>query len=549
MSDTRKYVQGQDYFLAGSGIGITDTSIILTSLALPNSGELITMTMFGTLGQATLEPETNREENISFTGITQNDNGTATLTGITRGLKFVDPYTQTLSLRRSHSGSTLLRFTNSAPFYDGFTNKGDDETITGDWTFSNHSPTVPTEISSEIHRAASIEYVNNIAISGAPDASTTVKGISKLSTAPVSPTNPISVGTNDNRVSPVSLATVTAGQVAALPGNNTDIAVGSGNLYITQTGLQHNVEKYAVDTSGSSTVYVAALSPVPTSLTTGMVVYVKIVNANTTSAPTLTLTGTATAKTIVKFTNTALSAGDIGANSFNTFIYDGTNFVLQNPIATISIPQLYSVNADETIGTYHTFSASLAITSANGWTATNISGGALGIGSQYATMTTNTTGSGFAGISGATIPGVLGNSTWTTADGKAIRIKVRLKMSAVTASNFTGFGLGSTGIISASTDTTAGVKIINDAGVLYAQNANGTATRTNISSGITLTNWNLYEIVFSPGVDIKFYVNGTLVATHTTNLPSGFSPALTLGTNGSNTNTIEIAGLVISEQL
>lgn len=127
------YVQGQDYYLASSGIGTTDTSIILTTLTLPNSEELITMTMFGDLGYATLEPETSREENISFTGITQNANGTATLTGVTRGLDFVTPYTQDTNLRQAHAGSTILRFTNSAPFYNLFGNKNNDETVTGYW--------------------------------------------------------------------------------------------------------------------------------------------------------------------------------------------------------------------------------------------------------------------------------------------------------------------------------------------------------------------------------------------------------------------------------
>ena len=44
------------------------------------------------------------------------------------------------------------------------------------------------------------KYADDLAIAGSPDASTTVKGISKLSSAPASPTEPIAVGTNDTRV-------------------------------------------------------------------------------------------------------------------------------------------------------------------------------------------------------------------------------------------------------------------------------------------------------------------------------------------------------------
>lgn len=135
--------------------------------------------------------------------------------------------------------------------------------------------------------------------------------------------------TNDNRVSPVSLATLTAGEVAALPGNNTDIAVGTGNNFVTQTGLEHNAEKYAADT-GTADVMAIALSPIPTSLTAGMVIYVKAKYANATTTPTINVNSLG-AKTIIKGVSSPLVAGDIAANQFITLIYDGANFVLQNP--------------------------------------------------------------------------------------------------------------------------------------------------------------------------------------------------------------------------
>jgi len=74
------------------------------------------------------------------------------------------------------------------------------------------------------NEVATVEYVDNIAISGSPDATDTTKGISKLSVAAASPSNPISVGDNDNRVSPVSLATVTGDIVDALAGTGTPSA-------------------------------------------------------------------------------------------------------------------------------------------------------------------------------------------------------------------------------------------------------------------------------------------------------------------------------------
>jgi len=42
----------------------------------------------------------------------------------------------------------------------------------------------------------------------------------------------------------------------------------------------------------------------------------------------------------------------------------------------------------------------------------------------------------------------------------------------------------------------------------------GTEALTNISAGITVTNWNKYRITAVPGNIVYFYINDTLVATH-----------------------------------
>lgn len=169
------------------------------------------------------------------------------------------------------------------------------------------------------------DYADAIAVAGGADASTTTKGITKMSVAPASAAEPIAVGDNDNRVSPVSLATVTSGQVAALPGNNTDIAVGSGNKFVTQTGLQDSSEIYAAD-GGANDTYVVTLSPIPTGYTTGMVVRFKANTANT-GACTLNVNSLG-AKTIKKEYNADLENSDIVANQIVSVIYDGTNFQL-----------------------------------------------------------------------------------------------------------------------------------------------------------------------------------------------------------------------------
>jgi hypothetical protein len=183
----------------------------------------------------------------------------------------------------------------------------------------------------------------------APDASTTVKGVAKTSVAPVSASNPIVVGDNDGRVP-------TQGENDALVGNNTDIAVGTGNKYVTQTGLQKSTETYAVDSVGTD-AYAITLSPVPTSYAAGMTVRFKAGTANTGTA-TLNVNGLG-AITLKKGNNTDLETGDILANQVVTAVYDGTSFYIQGGTAT---PVAYKVGS----ATYDTSTASGTQTIAHG---------------------------------------------------------------------------------------------------------------------------------------------------------------------------------------
>lgn len=88
-----------------------------------------------------------------------------------------------------------------------------------------------------------------------------------------------------------------------------------------------------------------------------------------------------------------------------------------------------------------------------------------------------------------------------------------------------GFGLTSGGIglydyDDQTVDTAAFT--IDASGNLYGKTGNAGSGHTETAiSGITLTNMNTYRIEFDPGVDVKFYVNGVLKATNTTNLPDG----------------------------
>lgn len=154
------FVSSGRYTLAGSGIGLTDTSIELTSFKQPVSEVELTMTDFGSIGYATINPgSATKKEFVSFTGITQ-DGSTdkATLTGVTRGLGFVSPYTASSTLRQSHSGGTTLIISNPPQLYDQLATKQNDQTITGYWN-------VPTPLAGT--NIANKDYVDGVVSGGA----------------------------------------------------------------------------------------------------------------------------------------------------------------------------------------------------------------------------------------------------------------------------------------------------------------------------------------------------------------------------------------------
>lgn len=63
---------------------------------------------------------------------------------------------------------------------------------------------------------------------------------------------------------------------------------------------------------------------------------------------------------------------------------------------------------------------------------------------------------------------------------------------------------------------------ILDTTVLYASNASGTTqTTTDISSGVTMNVHNTFRALGNGSTNFTYYVNATLKATHTTNLPTG----------------------------
>src|ERR1035437_7401219 len=104
------------------------------------------MAMAGDVLYGTLEPGNGSlEEKISCTGITQNVNGSATLTGVS-SVGFIYPYTVTSGLLKTHAGATPFIISNTAGFYSELASTANDEVVTGLYNFANgaNNPTIGT---------------------------------------------------------------------------------------------------------------------------------------------------------------------------------------------------------------------------------------------------------------------------------------------------------------------------------------------------------------------------------------------------------------------
>lgn len=267
---TLKFVQAQKFTLSGSGASIGDTTLTLQSM-LGIDGVAITTTDIGTGGFGTIEPGNgSQEEAIKFTGITQNSNGTATLTGVSTVL-FKSPYTATSGLAKTHAGATTFILSNDAAFY-----------------------------------GAILDYVDNSLMASGIPMTTTAQGIAKISVAPTSAINPIVVGDNDPRVPTQSEKNYLS------------------SAYITPV-------PYAVAT-GTSSAFTATLASSISTLASGSTlnILVPITNA---SGVTLNVNALG-ARTIKKGITSSLASGDIVVGQVASLVYDGNSFQLTSPPAT-----------------------------------------------------------------------------------------------------------------------------------------------------------------------------------------------------------------------
>ncbi len=113
------YVTGGGTYRLASSISSSQNTIRLSSFKEPTSNIPYTMSYLNSsIEYGTLDPQTSNSEFISFTGINQNSDGTATLTGVSRGLARSYPYTASSTFQNTHSGQSIFILSNSPQIYN-----------------------------------------------------------------------------------------------------------------------------------------------------------------------------------------------------------------------------------------------------------------------------------------------------------------------------------------------------------------------------------------------------------------------------------------------
>lgn len=176
---------GGGTYRLGQSVGTSDTSIKLSAFKEPISNIPYTMAYLNsTVGYGTISPQSTISEFISFTGITQNTDGSALLTGVTRGLSRTPAGSSCVAsttLATSHAGQSIFILSDSPCLFAEYAVRQNNEWITGTWGFGAlPTTTVACTVSTQFCNKA---YIDGLSIQGAATSSETNMGIVQLANA------------------------------------------------------------------------------------------------------------------------------------------------------------------------------------------------------------------------------------------------------------------------------------------------------------------------------------------------------------------------------
>ena len=222
---TQLAVGGKVYYLSGAGVSASASTIGLTKFEIAGATQKLRMADFGDLGCGTIDPgNATKQEFISFTGVTQNSDGTATLSGVSRGLAPISPYTSSTTLQKAHAGGSQFVISNSPPcFYEGYANRTSSTTITARWTYDVY-PEISIGDATTSKQIITKSYADNLANNDAATSTESNGGIVELATR-----TEVASTTASTAAKPLVLQ---AQHGTSTPGINITAAGGQGETYI-----------------------------------------------------------------------------------------------------------------------------------------------------------------------------------------------------------------------------------------------------------------------------------------------------------------------------
>lgn len=435
---------------------------------------------FGTKGYGVFEPNTEREEFFEWDTSTIGNYATTGITINKRGLIKTSPYTTEDSTRKfAHSsGSKVLLYTNAPEFYNDFANKDNDESITGEWTFSSsNTPKYDAHPTfTDDKELIDKKYADDLAIAGSPDASETIKGVVEIATD-----------------TELANGTGTGGTGAKLvaSGSSFSQSATAGKIPVADSNKKIDNEYIGLSSAGeivySDGTELKALTP--------------------TDARFLRMNGTTPewGGANLDEANTFFGATDITGSEAET-LTDGSDasdlHCHNNGLGKTNAGVVNHLGAFDAINSNATISSGYAFLQATG-TSSNWYVFQLYLeGVAYETRRFNDTG--------------------------AVNYSFRAYLNNASGSGDLNNGLGvyaSGGVSRTDSSNERAVFCLNGSTV-YAITCDGSAT-TETALSVTSSTWNNYRIRLT-STEARFYVNGVLVATHTTNIPSSNNQTVTV---------------------
>jgi len=240
---TTKYVQSKRAILQGS-INDSTTTCTLTGF-LDLSGNPIVQADIGETGFGTFEPNTDREEAVSFT-IDTNTEGVAVLT-LTRGLLGKAPYGAG-GTAFAHNSGTEFVMSNNPSLFDKMTAKDNNEVVTGSWEFP--APTADQSPATKL-------FVEELVNGGTVSVNRTV--VAATAGVTVARGDLVYFDKSDGEWKKTAGATANTlwgtiigiAQGAGVDGGGVAGGVLISGLDTTKTGLTANAPLFAGDTAGS----------------------------------------------------------------------------------------------------------------------------------------------------------------------------------------------------------------------------------------------------------------------------------------------------------